>query len=263
MQQIVISLLKLFFVLVVFGVCFGIASHSTTKSLTGRLSNPEKDKTSINVTQSGVRLDSVLQPIIPFFIIAFIALAFLIILLWFLFAVKLYFFTETINDLALIGDSFGSLNALFSGLGLVGVAVALALQLQELRQSRKDFEYQTYLTSLSEHLARVAELDRSLADIPSALEFHNVSELDLKKAGLTAEEFAYLISSFTAGSTYYRLAVPDDKKAFAPDSYRYNMFLSERTRKAWPLVRKLLMPSNYRDKLDATMRLISKNKSRR
>ena len=51
--------------------------------------------------------------------------------LWFVIALM-----NTRGEMGLFGDSFGALNALFSGLALAGVIIALTLQSEELELQR-------------------------------------------------------------------------------------------------------------------------------
>jgi PDZ domain-containing secreted protein len=46
--------------------------------------------------------------------------------------------SDSLDDLARIGDSFGAINSLFSGLALAGVVVAIAMQRQELSLQRQE-----------------------------------------------------------------------------------------------------------------------------
>ena len=43
---------------------------------------------------------------------------------------------------------------------------------------------------------------------------------------------------------------------FELDGYYGQLLKSKHTRKAWPLLKKLMSPSNYRNRLEATIKLI-------
>ncbi|MCJ1866914.1 hypothetical protein GOY78_25340, partial [Klebsiella quasipneumoniae subsp. similipneumoniae] len=50
----------------------------------------------------------------------------------------------SIRQAALLGDSFGIVNSLFSGLAFAGVIITIALQRQELNESRAVFKSQKF-----------------------------------------------------------------------------------------------------------------------
>ena len=59
----------------------------------------------------------------------------------------------------------------------------------------------------------------------------------------------HLLNNFTLGGTYYRTS-PQPELAFMPGSYRDEMCRSPATRRAWPLLKRMIMPSPYRNHLD-------------
>lgn len=102
-------------------------------------------------------------------------------------------------------------------------------------------------------LGSIAQIELKLAEIPRALEFHGIGVDELKAAGISPEEFAYLLASFTAGGLYYRLKREDPLVPFPSGSYRHTMLSSPMTRAAWPFLRKCLSASPYLEKLEATL----------
>lgn len=95
---------------------------------------------------------------------------------------------------------------------------------------------------------------------PQLLRFHNISDIDQKlhALGLSSQDFAYLLNSFSAGGVYYRCLHGVDKDSvLCKKSYRYRMMQSEPTRKAWPLLREMLTDSDYKSKLDEIYEEIS------
>lgn len=117
---------------------------------------------------------------------------------------------------------------------------------------------QEYLNSLANNLIYMSDIERTIADTPSILELHSVEQKELEEAGVTPQEFAYLLSSFSVGGLYYRTLGAKVRKPFAPGTYRYNMLKSERTRRAWPLIKKFMGPSPYRDKIEFTISCIDR-----
>lgn len=105
-------------------------------------------------------------------------------------------------------------------------------------------------------LSHVANIEQTLGQVPSALKFHGITEEALKKADIRSEELAYLLASFTAGAIYHGTKAQKKMETFEDDSYRYVMCKSEATRKAWPIIKQMMNPSDYRDKIDNTISLI-------
>lgn len=95
-------------------------------------------------------------------------------------------------------------------------------------------------TSILASNAALIQVEKFLGDVPSALRFHGIEVEDLQNAGITAQEFVYLLTSCTGGAVYYRTSFyRTNDGPFEKGSYRYIMCLQPSTRKAWPLIRKL------------------------
>lgn len=109
-------------------------------------------------------------------------------------------------------------------------------------------------------LSHVVDIERTLGEVPTALKFHGITIEEMKKADIEPKELAYLLSSFTAGAIYHGTKVQRKIKTFQVGSYRYEMCKSEATRKAWPIIKRMMNPSNYRDKIDSTINLIHNKK---
>ena len=108
--------------------------------------------------------------------------------------------------------------------------------------------------------ASFISVEQQLSNCGSALRFHGISLEQLEEHGLTSQEFAYLLTNFTAGGIYYKSI--DDKSPVTPfpkDEYYYSMLLSPYTQKAWPLLRNCIGPSLFRDKIEATLQVIREN----
>jgi hypothetical protein len=111
-------------------------------------------------------------------------------------------------------------------------------------------------TMVAQSEASFVSIEQMLGDLPSALRFHGIAENEVTECGLTPGEFAYLLSSFTAGAIYYRTHGEKGSEPFPLDSYRGVMIRSPQTRAAWPLLRRCTDPSSYRVKIEATIRLV-------
>lgn len=108
------------------------------------------------------------------------------------------------------------------------------------------------------NLTTIINVEAQLANVPSALKFHGVSIKELENINITPQEFAYLLTSFTAGGIYYKTYFPNDSTPFDKNSYRYEMCQSEQTRNAWPILKKFITNTNYRKKIENTIDLINK-----
>lgn len=114
-------------------------------------------------------------------------------------------------------------------------------------------------TALVQSLTAFIEVEQRLGDIPTALQFHGIDPEELTKAGITPEEFSYLLTSFTAGGIFYRIKPKVANEPYAEGTYRYAMLKAEKTQKAWPILRKFLEPSHFRDKIEMTLETIQTN----
>jgi hypothetical protein len=103
------------------------------------------------------------------------------------------------------------------------------------------------------HLSPVAEVERMIANVPSALAFHGITSEDLAACEVTAEEFAYVVASFTVGGIYHRTMNPDLRGPFPPDTYRYHMCCARKTQDVWHLLKRMLNPGPYRDRIEKTI----------
>jgi hypothetical protein len=87
------------------------------------------------VTGPEVKENPLLRPrLVWYFLVAF----FLVIVLWIGFLFGTYVGFKDWEQSGVFGDTFGAVNALFSGLALGGVFVAILLQSQELQHQREE-----------------------------------------------------------------------------------------------------------------------------
>ena len=138
---------------------------------------------------------------------------------------------------------------MFSGLAFL---VALLALWQSSRTNKAQQATSAWLTQLS----AIVEVESRLGELPEALRFHGIKKEELDQAGLTAEELSYLLNSFTLGGIRDKVLYPKLRTAFEIDSYRYRMCTSKETRRAWPLVKKLMNPSNFVARVDLTIERI-------
>lgn len=80
-------------------------------------------------------------------ILAIIILVILVLFTWHQYPLLAQLFfnvdkEDTVNKLASLGDSYGSLNTLFSGLAFTGIIASIFLQSQELRETRAEIKSQ-------------------------------------------------------------------------------------------------------------------------
>jgi len=103
-------------------------------------------------------------------------------------------------------------------------------------------------------LSHVVNIEQTLGQIPTALKFHGITPKEMNEADIEPKELAYLLSSFTAGEIYHGTKAQKKMKTFEVGSYRYRMCKSEATRKAWPIIKRMMNPSIYRNKITATIK---------
>lgn len=73
----------------------------------------------------------------------------------------------------------------------------------------------------------------------------------MERAGVTKEELAYLVANFTAGRIY-DVGVYHMFTTYKSNNYRYKMLSQPETRRAWPLIVKMMTVDKYILKLQRT-----------
>ena len=143
-------------------------------------------------------------------------------------------------------------------IAIVAVAVSSISLLLNVLLARWIFRGENRSSAVASSFALMASAEAMLKDIPTGLKFHGITEQDLADAGLTAEEFAYVLVNFTSAGVYYRINDPHDVTAFPRDSYRHVMLSAPATQRAWPLLKKLINPQlgSYGKKIEATLAAI-------
>lgn len=120
---------------------------------------------------------------------------------------------------------------------------------KELRKSQSEHEARQSNASL------LVDLWSRIGNKPSLLRFHEVTEEDLKKAGIDEEELAYLVASFEAAGYYYEY-ISKETGPFLQSSLRYNLCASQAIQKAWPLLKRFFGGSPiYTSRIEATLKL--------
>lgn len=162
------------------------------------------------------------------------------------------------NDQAVwgqLGDYIGGIvNPLISLIGLLAVVWTLRSNVVILGEMQRQLRAQMF----AESELQFVTLEQLFAKVPSALKFHGINESELKEAGVTPDEFAYLMANFTAGGVNVRALWEEDIKPFEKGDYYRTMMESIHTRKAWPIIRQLMAPSPYKERLQATYDVIRK-----
>lgn len=111
------------------------------------------------------------------------------------------------------------------------------------------------------NVTNIVSIERSLADVPTALRFHGISQRDLDQAGISAAEFAYLVASCSATSLYHNSSEENPGKPFGPGNYRRRMCESEDFRRAWPLLKRMMNGGTFVSRMDATIAVIETRRS--
>jgi len=136
-----------------------------------------------------------------------------------------------------------------AALALVLSIISLVWQAYSSRRQRTD-------NLIIQTLSSMAQLERSLADVPAAFRFHGVSVDKMKEAGFDPAEIAYLVSNITLGGIFHRLHKEHNDIEFVPGSYRYELCRSEYVRDAWPFAERLLTDTDYKKRIVRTLRNI-------
>jgi hypothetical protein len=136
----------------------------------------------------------------------------------------------------------------------VALIVSLCVLWYTIRHNRKMASHQYWSSSE----ALYVQLEQALNKSPNILRFHGIDEDIEKTYGITIDELSYLLPIFTAGGINDRTVGNNVKvnNPFELDGYYGQLLSSKHTVKAWPLIRKLMSPSNYRSRLEATIELI-------
>jgi hypothetical protein len=134
----------------------------------------------------------------------------------------------------------------------------IALSEKQIALSGKQIEFlsQQIKNITLANLASIVQVERSIGNIEThAFRFHGITAHEMKAAGVTKEELAYLVASFTAGRIYDACVFPEASMTEALDirHYRYKMLAQEDTRKAWPLIARMMTGNEYIEKLELTI----------
>ena len=86
-----------------------------------------------------------------------------IVTLWLAFTAGIYAIGGSWPERGTIGDSFGAVNALFSGLAFGGVIIAIVLQGQELKSQRVEFRHQAFESAFFQLLRLHVDILQSLS----------------------------------------------------------------------------------------------------
>jgi len=133
-------------------------------------------------------------------------------------------------------------------IAILAFVVSTVTAVWTLRHNREQVQFARLANVTS-----IIEVERSLGSVPAALRFHGITEQSLRDAGVTAEEFAYLVSNCSATGVYHNFSREDPNEPFAVDSYRYSMCATPEFRRAWPLVRSMLNKGIFVGRMDATI----------
>lgn len=155
-------------------------------------------------------------------------------------------------------------STIISGLlGMLAVGVAWFLnyifvyskQLDYNAQQLKHYSQQLNNATLV-NLSSIVQVERSIGSIEktNAFRFHGITDEEINDAGVTKEELAYLVASFTAGRIYDACVFPEVSmtEPLKNTHYRYKMLAQPETRKAWHLIARMMTADSYIKKLELT-----------
>ena len=113
---------------------------------------------------------------------------------------------------------------------------------------------QAKVNAMNTYLAQLVSIESQIAKTPSVLRFHGLDARDLIDHDVSAEEFSYLVTTFTLGGVWYKaFESSEDIGPYKPGEYRYDICASPATQKAWPLLKRMMEDTPYRKKIDATI----------
>jgi hypothetical protein len=155
------------------------------------------------------------------------------------------------DAIGLFAHEFAGFTALCSALSFAGVLFTIVFQCW---QAAKQAQVQQEQLALN--LSPIVTVELKLAELPSAIRFHGITEQELAAHDIAANELAYVVASFTAGRIYHEarkrhITAPFDQHS---ERYRYQMCISAKTRKAWPLVKRMMNQSSFVERIEATIR---------
>lgn len=171
-----------------------------------------------------------------------IALFLLYVLLFSLICVGFYFCV--FDDILLLDYVSLCLKFFVSLTGFIGLIVAVVNMQLATRALRN--------AALLNANIKLCEYEYKIANNVNLLRFHIDEEPSswLKKYGLSEEEFAYLLASFSCSSALYSTS-PEGRRLVEIGSYRDNMFKTKAMQIAWPAIREMLANKEFVEKMDA------------
>lgn len=116
------------------------------------------------------------------------------------------------------------------------------------KKAREDQEKLAIISNLNKRI----DIQLAIGNNPDLLRFHGITDEELSNAGVSPEELAYLVASFTAGEIWYRIN-EKEIEVFRENSFRRRMLKSEQTRRAWGTVKKMMNDSEYVNVCDRTI----------
>jgi len=135
----------------------------------------------------------------------------------------------------------------------IALLVSIASSLWTYRQNRE----QVRVARLS-NLTSIVGVEGSLGKVPSALRFHGIDQAELAEAGVTPEEFAYLLTNCTATAFYHNTSNEKPDQPFAEGSYRRAMCVTPDFQRAWPVLKKMMNKGMFVSRVDATIAAVRK-----
>lgn len=134
-------------------------------------------------------------------------------------------------------------------LSLFSLVVAITSFVLSVKKFKRDGFIQSYFANEN----HMMEIESRIGQYPNLLRFHGIDnpEKYLASIGINSCEFAYLVNSFTAGSLFFNTAeMALKEKILQRGSYRWTMCKTPAVKKAWPAIKILLAPGEYRDRLE-------------
>lgn len=150
------------------------------------------------------------------------------------------------------GDLFDFLSWYIKLLCFVVASLALVISIINTQLSIRAMRNAAILSAN----VKLCEYEYKIAENIKLLRFHidEEPEIWLQKYGLTQDEFAYLLASFSISSALYNTS-PVGQQLVEIGSYRDNMFKTKAMQKAWPAIKEMLGSKEFIEKMDVLYNL--------
>ena len=130
----------------------------------------------------------------------------------------------------------------------ISLFVSILAIVYTVRSNKRNIE----ITNRTNNHLSIINVEKSLAEIPSALRFHGINIEEVKKH-ISIEEFVYLLNSFTSGRLFYLSEDLTKKNNFNKGSYRWYIIKHPDFIKIWPYLKNMIYDKDYKRIIENTL----------